>query len=140
MQIRWTKEQAAENFQVNPRTLSRRMVAAELIPGDDKKYSTPQICAAVFGDIDGEKLRLVKEQADKYALENAERRGLLVRVDVIAQAVNRAIAAAKAAIDSASNLEREDKDKIMQQLGRLWDDAFGVSSADKSDMEPTAPV
>ncbi len=138
--IRWTKEKAASEFGINPRTLTARIRKYGIESGKDGNYSTKDICSAVFGDIDSEKLRLTREQADKAAMENAETRGELANVKDLAVVTNRAIAAVKARIDSASNLEREDKDKILVELGKLWDGAFGVSSTDAPDLEPAAAV
>src|SRR5262245_21288315 len=116
--IRWTRERAGMEFRIDSRALSKNLRKAEIEPGKDDCFTTLQICAAVFGDIASERLRLVKEQADKLALENAEKRRDLISVSELSPVINRAIAAIKARISSASNLDREDKDKLLHELGR----------------------
>ena len=50
------------------------MLALGIVPAEDGHYSTKQIAGAVFGDKEGERIRLLKEQADKVELENAQTR------------------------------------------------------------------
>lgn len=128
--IRWTLEAAASEFGINPRTLSARARAAELIPGQDSRFSTKEICRAVFGDIAGEKLRLVKEQADKTALENSQTRGELVSGVEMQLIVERGLTAMVEAVKSASNLEHEDKTKIINHLRQCGESV--VKSASRS--------
>ena len=68
---RWGLEKAAAEFGINPRTLSKRLKQYSIECGRDKMFSTKQICAAIFGDIDGERLRLTKEQADYIGVKQS---------------------------------------------------------------------
>lgn len=72
--IRWTVNRAAGEFGTTHQTLTRRLLALGVVPAEDGFYSTKQIASAVFGDKDGERIRLLKEQADKIELENAQTR------------------------------------------------------------------
>lgn len=72
--IKWSVNRAAGEFGVTHQTLTRRLLAHGTQPDENGCYSTQQICAAVFGDKEGEKIRLTKEQADKLELENAKTR------------------------------------------------------------------
>ena len=72
------------------------------------------------GDYNAEKLRLTKETADSVALRNAAERKELVPLADIAAGLNRAITGIKAVILAASNLEREDKEKILKACGDMW--------------------
>ena len=63
--VRWNVEQASGDFEIDRKTLGKRIRSAGIEPGEDGKYSTTQICAAVFGDLRGEQTRLAKENADK---------------------------------------------------------------------------
>ena len=63
--VRWGVAEAASEFSINRRTLANRLKTSGAVPGDDKKFSTKQVCDAVFGSIAGQKLRLLKAQADK---------------------------------------------------------------------------
>lgn len=119
-QIRWNVAQAAQEFGINPKTLSMRIKREGIEPARDKCFSTAQICSAVFGDIDGEKLLLTRQQRIKLEIENAETTKTLVDARRIAERVTRKITAVKAAILAAANLEREDKDKILVAIGDIW--------------------
>lgn len=70
--IKWNVESAAAEFDINPRTLSKRLKTSGIEPGEDGKFSTKQICAAVFGDMDGAKLR--EQMAKASMAERADKR------------------------------------------------------------------
>ncbi len=76
--IRWTVARASSEFGLNPRTLSTRIRQAGVLPGPDHKFSTADIHKAICGDYQGERLRLVRGQADQTELANAEKRHQLV--------------------------------------------------------------
>src|SRR6185369_3485780 len=130
--IRWTLELAASEFPINRTTLGKRLKQANIKPDKDQRFSTKSICDAVFGNLAGERLRLVREQADRVALENAKERRELISV--------REIAPIKAEIDSISYIERDDKDKILVKCGGLWDQSFNPVGTDQTDVEPAAAV
>ena len=72
------------------------------------------------GDYNAEKLRLTRETADSVALRNQAERKELVKLSDIAAGLNRAIVGVKSVIMAASNLEREDKEKLLLECGRMW--------------------
>jgi len=123
--IRWTKEQAASEFTINPRTLSNRLRQHGIEPGEDRKFSTTDICRAVFGDIDGEKLRLTREQADKLSLENAIARGDLITVKEAAQRMGKFFTSARQRVLSNPKLDEKEKDHILDDLTGLLAVALG---------------
>ncbi len=71
-------------------------------------------------ELQTEKLRLTRETADSIALRNAAERKELAPLGDIAAGLNRAITGIKAVIMAASNLEREDKEKILKACGDMW--------------------
>jgi hypothetical protein len=83
--VRWTLSLAAREFGLGEDTLRRKVAQALLLPGDDGRWSTRQICAAVFDDLDAEKVRLTRAQADKAELDLEERRKQLVSCDGVAK-------------------------------------------------------
>lgn len=127
----WTIEVAAAEFGVNPKTLSNRMKRYGIAPNQSGGYTTKQICEAVFGDIDNEKFRLVKEQADKIAIENKQSRRELVPAKEFGEIVNRALESIRATAMSASNLETQDRDKILLSIR---DALVGVEDAVKREV------
>lgn len=46
--VRWTVEHAATEFGPDRRTLAKALRRAGIVAGDDRKYSTQDICRAVF--------------------------------------------------------------------------------------------
>ncbi len=129
---------AVAEFGIDAKTLAKRMRAIGIEKGRDGCYSTKDICAAVFGDIDAEKLREVKERADKLALENAEKRGELVDVRALADAMNRPLAAMRQRIASAVELLPEEREELGRDIQKLYASIFEVAGHDGSDAEPAA--
>lgn len=62
--IRWTVERAATEFGCARETLSGRLKRASIVAGADGKFSTKQISAAVHGDLESEKLRNLRDDAE----------------------------------------------------------------------------
>ncbi len=115
-QIRWTIEEAATEFNINPRTLSKRCKVGSIEAGKDRKFSTAQICAAVFGDIEGERLRLTRAQADEKELSNAETRKELVRFSDLLEIAHRALSAMTSTVMGMTHITVEDREAIIKQL------------------------
>jgi hypothetical protein len=80
-QIRWTIEQAAAEFNMNPRTLSKRLKHADTLPGEDGCFGTLQIAGAVFGDIEGAQLRKITAEAVDQERKNLVADGKLIDVE-----------------------------------------------------------
>ena len=137
---RWTITHAASEWDIHASTLSKRIKTAGIAAGKDGMFSTKQIDAAKNGDLPAEKLRLTREQADKLALENAEKRGHLIDLTQLAPVINKAIASIKAEIDGLAYVEREDKDRLMLKCGELWDKSFEPTRGDEADLEPAGAV
>ena len=114
--IRWTLEVAASEFNINPRTLAKRCKAISVEFGMDRKMSTSQVCSAVFGDIDSERLRLTKEQADEKALSNAEQRRELVKFSEVLEVAHRGLSAMTSTVMGLTHLTVEDREAIINQL------------------------
>lgn len=123
-------------FGLDSRTLGKRLADAEL--DHKEEFGTQEIFAALVGDLSSERIRLTREQADKIALENAESRRELIRASELLPMLERGIGAIKAHILSASNIEREDKDKILLQCKTFWDGASELLAVGGSDVESTA--
>jgi len=114
--IRWSKWRAASEFGIDQKTLTGRLTRYGIEPGRDNNYTTKQICDAVFGDIDNEKLRLTKEQADKLEIENAQSRGDLVKMSEIVDVMQRGLQAMTATVMGMTDLQVEHREKIIEQL------------------------
>ena len=133
--IRWTTEKSASEFGIDRKTLTKRIRKAGIEPGDDGKFSTSQICAAIFGDKASEELRKTREEADKLALHNAEKRGQLVELSAVESAwqdivvsIRTHIQLVPGKIQSRLRLDEEqtkqverDVDEVLRDLGKAPD-------------------
>src|SRR4051812_35464109 len=66
---RWKISEAALEFCIDDETLSKNLRAAGILKGDDGMFYTVQICAAIYGSIDGEKLRKARADADTSEIQ-----------------------------------------------------------------------
>lgn len=125
--LRWTIETASREFGPDHKTLRRRLIAAEELPGEDGKYSTAQIVGVIFGELHRQKLRLVREQADKLADENKARRDDLYEADVILYKAYPALFSAIRGKIAASKLTDNEKADILRDLEGAKDIKIGGS-------------
>ena len=128
--IRWSKWRAASEFGIDQKTLTGRINRYGIEPGRDKCFSTKQICSAIYGDIDGERLRLTKEQADEKALSNAEKRRDLIPAAEFISVAERGLQAMVATAMSMTDLTVEQREKIIEQLREAGQSVAGVAGAD----------
>ena len=92
--LRWSVTRAAKEFHVDFKTLTKRLTAAAISPGDDGRYSTQQIARAVYldgGDIDAEKLRKVRLECDLLQLRKDEAENRLLDADKVLQVWSQAV-------------------------------------------------
>ena len=136
--MKWTLTNAGIEFGVSRETLRKQLTVAE-IPKKDT-YSTKEICRAVFGDIENERLRLCREQADKLALDNEQSRQQLVPLSELLPKLEQYVAAARARIDGDPKLDRDEKDKIMRDIARVGTVAIGCGPGPGSGDDAAAAV
>lgn len=141
--VRWGLEQAAAEFGINPRTLSGNLRRGSIEAGEDSKFSTAQICAAIFGDKAGEDLRKVREEADKLALHNSKARGSLVEVEAAFRHYQGVFVALRQRILGSSLSDKEKDDLLNNMTGLTYEEAKrnGIAespSDDDGDAEATA--
>ena len=113
--VRWSMEAASVEFGIHHATLAKRLKAQSIGHGEDGLWSTAQICAAVFGDIAGERLRKTREEADQLALKNAQIRSELIPLAEASERVGKWAVAIKEKI-LASPLPATDKNDILDDL------------------------
>lgn len=124
--IKWTRELICAEFGMDNRTLGKRLRAAQL---DSAILSSKQVFAALNGNIDAEKLRLTKAQADKIELENQESLRVLIRVDEAEEFLTKFFSAARERILSNLKLDETEKDKILESLGGCLAGAMGTRAS-----------
>lgn len=129
--IEWSIELAASEFDINPRTLSKRFKQLGIEPSlaDGKRFSTKQVTQAVFGDIDGERLRKTKHEADLLEVELArERSQVLPTEDVLRVWSNIAIAIRQ--VVKGSSLSENEKNECLRQIRELQAKDFGKEKSE----------
>ena len=134
----WTLTNAAGEFGVTRETLRKRITLAEL--PQKTHYTTKEICRAIYSDIANERTRLVREQADKVALENQSSRKELVPPSELLPKLGKFLESAKARIEGDPKLDRCEKDKIIEDLGKLLDVALNCASVPAGDTNATAAL
>ena len=124
--VRWTMTNAATEFGCARETLKRGLkqngIDADI---DDGKFTTAQICTALFGDLNGEKVRLTRAQADKVETENRVAAGELIEVTAAIELAQRFCFAARQVI-MLSELTEAGKNRILRELGRLGEMDFNA--------------
>lgn len=83
MPVRWTLRAASHDFDIHRETLTKRLALQGIVCGEDECFSTADICKAIYGDLDGEKLLLTREQRIKAERENATAAKQLIPADVV---------------------------------------------------------
>ena len=79
--FKWNASRAAREFDFSFNTVTKRLAQSGVKPDADGFYTTKQMHAALFGDINGERLRKIRAEADQVEMENAIKRGELVNVE-----------------------------------------------------------
>ena len=132
MFLRWSINQAVEEFGVDGKTLKKRMAQNSVVPASDGKFSTRDIVSSIFGDIEGEKLRLVREQADSFAIKNAEARGSLIPAEIVGRHMEGVFIAIRSGILS-SGLNKSEKDELLLNLKKLVEHVRTNTSVEPDD-------
>lgn len=99
--LRWSVTRAAKEFGCDFKTLVKRLTAAGIVPGPDHRYSTVEICRALFldgGDIDAEKLRKVRLECDLLQRKLDEADGRLLDADAVLRCWSQAVLNVRGAV------------------------------------------
>jgi len=120
----WTIAQWAREVGGDRHEWQKRVAAAEIAPVGEstgkasggKTYRVRDLFnVAVGGDIERERLRKTKEEADKLALGNAKMRGELVEIEVVKRLGERVFVALRNRILNLPLLD-EEKDKCLREI------------------------
>jgi hypothetical protein len=88
--IRWTIYAASMNFDVDAKTLTKQMQVAGVLPGEDGKFSTMDICRSIFGDLKGDLVRAQTRDTNKAADIKAVNLANLLRQNIPSEIVEKA--------------------------------------------------
>ena len=81
--MHWTIGFAAKEFGIDEKALARRRAREGIKPDSEGHWTTAQICAAVFGDMDGAKLREKLAQAAIAERQDRKENGELIEVPIV---------------------------------------------------------
>ncbi len=118
--IRWTLEMGSSEFGIDRKTITKRAKTSGIIAGEDGKYSTSDLAAAIFGSMHGETLRKVREEADKLALQNQRERNELVEADLVIKFCNGIGVVLRQKL-LASSMSTDEKDELLAEIRKLFD-------------------
>lgn len=79
--LTWTQERAASEFGINPRTLAGRLKQSGAKPDNEGRWTTKQIAIAVYGDLEIERIRKTRAEAEEVEKRNLESDKALVDID-----------------------------------------------------------
>lgn len=113
--IRWTLERAASEFAINPRTLAKRVRRDSILAGPDGRWSTVDISKAIVGDVEGERLRKLKAEADLLELELEQKMGTIANLSDMELAWGNVVVALRQVI-KGSNLSQSEKEACLRQI------------------------
>ena len=85
--LRWTIEQAARECSIDRKTLTKRIMAEGITPGDDGMFATSDILKAIVGDLDREKTRDTAAAADLREMKRDEMRKRLIPREAVRAAL-----------------------------------------------------
>ena len=100
------------------------------IAGEDERYSTRQICAALFGDLKAEKTGLTRAQREHWELENKQAAGILINVDDAIAMVHQFTFAIRQKI-LMSGLTDKEKNNLLLELQRIGEMDFTKTGTDE---------
>lgn len=129
--IRWTLEQAGSEFDIDAQTLGKRLRSESIECGEDGRFGTKQIVAAIAGDLEKEKTRNEAAKADLHEMKRDLERGRLIPAERVRASLEELKVAISQVIDH-SHLDANQKASIYANLQKLGERDF-VAGAD----EPT---
>ena len=119
--LRWTLSMAASEFEVDRRTITTRVKAAGILPGEDGKFSSAQINKAIHGDLAGEKLRKLRAEADLAEMERDTLAKNSIPMALIDSMFNRTATGIRAII-TRSRLTEQEQDDILSDIRSMIED------------------
>lgn len=130
---RWTREVAASEFGLNPRTVTKRIKQAGLRAGDDGCFSTRDIAAALFGDYEGERVRKMRAEADLLEMDRDEKLRRLLPAEAVGRVWEGIVVGARAVIGRMRISESERVAALTELRSLDVDDYFATPGAEVTD-------
>lgn len=130
--VRFSLHQAAQEWQLDDKTLASRFKAASIVP-DDKGYSVAQINRAVFGDLEGDRIRAQTKQAEAAAELTAVKTANLRRENIPAFLVEKVLADLMIELRQKityATMPDKDKQDILKDLQAIPVEQFFTAKAE----------
>lgn len=121
--IRWTLEQAGSEFDIDAQTLGKRLRSESIECGEDGRFGTKQIVAAIAGDLEKEKTRNEAAKADLHEMKRDLERGRLIPAERVRASLEELKVAISQVIDH-SHLDAKQKASIYANLQKLGERDF----------------
>ncbi len=137
MAIRWTIHAAAQEFNVHRETLGKLLISKSIAPGKDGHYSTDDITSSIFGDLEAEKTRLTKEQADITTLKRKQMEQDLVPLALVESVWSRTIIEYRQRV-LASDLPQTLKEELLEILSETKTDEYFAAAIKDLESGPDA--
>jgi phage terminase Nu1 subunit (DNA packaging protein) len=124
----WTVAKFAREAGIDRHTIQDRLAGARVkacgkargrAAGGDLYHFRDLFNAALGGDIEAEKLRKTREEADKLALSNARARGELIDVESVVKLGEAVFVRVRSKVLSSPGLTDDEKDQFLKELLRL---------------------
>jgi hypothetical protein len=114
--LRWSIKRAGKEFSVSEETLIKRFALYKEKPDPvTHTYSTIQLVLALYGDLQGERLRELKARADNWELRNGALKGELLERTEITRSGEAFFISVKAFVESSS-MTRDEKNDFLESL------------------------
>ena len=114
--LRWSAERASSEFSVAPMTLRKALDRSGALADENNCYTTTQIVRALYGDLNSEKIRVQRELADRYSLENQITRGEMLNEAALRKGFAQLADALQSVVMTDRNLTRETKEDFLKNL------------------------
>lgn len=108
---------ASTEFGVTTDLIGRRLKGENIIPGEDKCYSTRDIARALFGNYDRHRARKMESEAEKWELETAITRKELVKTDKVVNQFHSFCIELRQLI-MGSSLPHEEKEDLLTSMAK----------------------
>lgn len=118
--IRWTLERASREFGLDKKTLSGRVKRQGELPGEDGRWSTQQMVRAIYDDLEFERIRKTRAEADGQEMLNRKTAGELVDLEQLASRLEPVMIEMKRIVLS-SGLKHADQDRMLGELARAFE-------------------
>lgn len=114
--LRWSLYKAAHEFEVAEGTLVKRLKDAHEEAGQDGCYATEQVVHAMFGSLHLERLRKLREEGDKIALENQIVRGEVLSRVALTKAFGILADSLLTIFNAADGLSKNDRKDLLETI------------------------